>query len=105
MNRNRKKATTATLAAGMAMMLGSTAVFAAGTGTEVSKEETVYVNAQADGTPSEITVSDWLKNSGANKEVQDVSQLSDIKNVKGEETFTQNGENLTWNTDTEDIYY
>ena len=29
----------------------------------------------------------------------------EYKNVKGDETFTQDGENLTWNTDGADIYY
>ena len=54
----------------------------------------------------DITVSDWLKNSGsADGDVSDVSDLEGIKNVKGDETFTQDGENVTWNTDSSDIYY
>ena len=31
--------------------------------------------------------------------------MKDIKNVKGNETFQQNGEKLTWNTEDADIYY
>lgn len=55
----------------------------------VSKEETVYVNATAEGEVKDITVSDWLKNSGsADGDVSDVSDLEGIKNVKGDETFT-----------------
>mgnify|MGYP006928870429 CR=1 FL=1 len=54
--------------------------------TDISKEETVYVNAAADGTPQEITVSDWLKNSASAGDLSDVSDLKDIKNVKGDET-------------------
>ena len=92
----------------MAAVLGTTPVIAAAQEAEnaVSKEETVYVNATAEGEVKDITVSDWLKNSGATDgEVSDVSDLKDIKNVKGDETFSQDGDKLTWNTDDKDIYY
>ncbi len=36
--------------------------------------------------------------------MKDASDLQDIKNVKGDETFEQDG-HLTWNTDGKDIYY
>lgn len=32
--------------------------------SDVSKEETVYVNTTAEGEVTDVTVSDWLKNSG-----------------------------------------
>lgn len=73
---------------------------------DISKEESVFVNAQADGTVSQITVSDWLKGSGGISGIlEDSSTLADIKNVKGEETFTQNGTSVTWNISGQDIYY
>lgn len=72
---------------------------------KVSKQETVYVNLDAAGKTKDIVVSDWLKNSGINGKLQDVSNLKDIENVKGEETFTQDGEKLTWDTADKDIYY
>ena len=81
---------------------------AASTGDNgLQKEETVYVNTTAGGEVTDVTVSDWLKNSGdsSNSEVKDASDLQDIKNVKGDETFTQNGNDLTWSTDGKDIYY
>ena len=56
-----------------------------------SKEETVYVNANADGSEDQITVSNWLKNAGTEKNLKDESELKDIKNVKGDEEFTQSG--------------
>ena len=56
--------------------------------TDISKEETVYVNA-ADGTPEDITVSDWLKNSASAGDLSDESDLKDIKNVKGDETLNR----------------
>ena len=109
MNRNRKKAAAASLAAGMAVVLGAgTAMAAASTSdNSVQKEETVYVNTTAAGDVTDVTVSDWLKNSGdsSESEIKDTSDLTDIKNVKGDETFTQDGDNLTWSTDGKDIYY
>ncbi len=111
MNKNRKikRGLTTSLAVGMSVMMGAVPVFAAGTSSDadaVYKEETVYVNADATGTIDEVTVSNWLKNSGSvSGSLTDASTLKDIKNVKGDETFTTSGDALTWNTDGEDIYY
>ena len=110
MNKNRKikRSLTTSLAVGMSVMMGAVPVYAAGsTDTQdVYKEETVYVNADATGNSDEVTVSDWLKNSGSvSGNLTDESILKEIKNVKGDETFTENGDQLTWNTAREDIYY
>jgi putative membrane protein len=73
---------------------------------KVSKMESVYVTAGADGAVQKITVADWLKDSGlATGSLKDSSNLTDITNVKGEETFTQSGEAVDWATAGEDIYY
>lgn len=64
----------------------------------ISKEETVYVNANADGSEDQITVSNWLKNAGTEKNLKDESELKLYKNVNGDEEFTQSGNNLTWQT-------
>ncbi|MEA4854673.1 MAG: hypothetical protein VB082_10445 [Christensenella sp.] len=73
---------------------------------EPVKEETVYVISDASGSPDKIIVSDWLKNAGSSTSLQDYSELSDIENVKGNETFTaeQDG-NMTWTPQGTDIYY
>lgn len=110
MNKNRKikHSLTTSLAVGMSVMMGAVPVYAAGsTDTQnVYKEETVYVNADVTGNSDEVTVSDWLKNSGSvSGNLTDESILKEIKNVKGDETFTENGDQLTWNTAGEDIYY
>lgn len=110
MNKNRKikRSLTTSLAVGMSVMMGAVPVYAAGsTDTQdIYKEETVYVNADATGNSDEVTVSDWLKNSGSvSGNLTDESILKEIKNVKGDETFTENGDQLTWNTVGEDIYY
>lgn len=74
-------------------------------GAALFKEETVYVNADAGGSVKLITVSDWLKNAGTTESLKDVSELEGIKNIKGEETFSESGNKLTWDTNGADIYY
>ena len=107
MNRNKKlgKKWMAGVAVGMAGMMGTMPVYAAEGSAPVSKEETVYVNADATGKENQITVSDWLKNAGTEAVVKDQSVLEGIKNVKGEETFEHADDNVTWQTDGKDIYY
>ncbi len=69
------------------------------------KEETIYLISDADGTVNQTIVSSWLKNGSKKAQLQDISELSDIENVKGEESFTQNGKQITWQADGNDIYY
>lgn len=71
----------------------------------VTKDETVYVVADAKGNKKTVTVSDQLKGAGEESTVQDSSTLSDIQNTKGDETYTGSGDSMTWKTDGEDIYY
>ena len=70
-----------------------------------SKDETVYVLANADGSVKKIIVSDWIKNNGG-KTVSDKTELSYIKNVKGDESYVMDTDNMReWNADGKDIYY
>lgn len=70
------------------------------------KEETVYVMADASGRTDRVIVSSWLKNASGDESLADVSDLTDIENVKGYETF-EAGEDgaLTWQAKGSDIYY
>lgn len=73
---------------------------------KISKDETVYVLTGADGSVKKIIVSDWLKNELGSASVADKSDLSDIENVKGNESYTINGDNMTvWDAQGNDIYY
>ncbi len=72
---------------------------------EIGKEETVYVIADSTGTAKDVIVSDHLINNDNKKTIEDVSALSDITNVKGDETFTQEGKRVVWQADGNDIYY
>ena len=74
-------------------------------GGSAEKEETVYVNADASGNVKNITVSSWLKNGEGADELTDVSNLTDVVNVKGDETFTRDGDTYVWAAEGNDIYY
>ncbi len=75
--------------------------------SEVSacKDETVYVLCDKNSEIKNIVVSDWLKNSKALDSISDVSSLTDIVNVKGDEAFAQTGDEINWFADGNDIYY
>lgn len=130
MNRNRirkaqaKKLTAAALAVLMSTQLCAAPITAQAAGSAdsdkdkdntesqkeesktVGKDETVYVKTDASGNTKDITVSDWLKNTDGTSSIQDASDLTDITNVKGDETYAQedNGDML-WTSDGSDIYY
>lgn len=71
----------------------------------VDKEETVYVIADENGTPSEIIVSEWLKNNSSDKILKDTTNLTEISNVKGDEAYTNTSEGIEWENKGSDIYY
>lgn len=72
---------------------------------EVGKDETVYIVADNTGKSKEVIVSDWLKNPEGKDTLEDASDLKDIKNVKGDETFKEKDGKLTWEAKGKDIYY
>ena len=70
------------------------------------KDETVYVLAGADGSVQKIIVSDWIQNALGSDAIDDVTQLTGIENVKGNESYTMGGDNsCVWNANGNDIYY
>lgn len=72
---------------------------------EKDKTETVYAKADADGTVNEITVNTVLKNKNE-KKIQDYSNLTDIKNTKGDEEYTKQSDGtILWDNQGEDIEY
>lgn len=75
-------------------------------GEKNRKDETVYVLARADGSVDKIIVSNWVQNRRGDDTIADVTQLTDIENCKGDETFTLGGENsCVWDARGSDIYY
>ena len=84
----------------------TTAAKAAPAGEKNIKDETVYVLARADGSVEKIIVSDWVQNTRGGDTIHDVTQLTDIENVKGDETYTLGGDNAcVWDARGNDIYY
>ena len=74
--------------------------------TRNEKDETVYVLVGADGSVKKIIVSDWIKNTLGSASVADKTELSDIVNVKGDESYSVNGDNMkVWDAEGNDIYY
>ena len=69
------------------------------------KEETVYAKVDGQGAVKSVIVSDQLRNVSGKTEIEDMSDLTDIENVKGDETFTADGKMITWNGSGEDIVY
>lgn len=73
---------------------------------QLEKEETVYVIADANGSPQKLIVSDWLKNAMGSEAVEDTTELTNIVNVKGDESFKQKEGFLgVWDAAGNDIYY
>ena len=72
---------------------------------EIGKDENVYLISDATGSVYDTIVTDHLINKNQSATLEDQSNLTDIKNVKGSEEFSQNGEKLTWQADGADIYY
>ena len=98
MNRKQKmtKAAAVTAAGILAAQTGLMGVYAADTkDSKIEKEETVYVKTDASGASQEVIVSDWLKNTSKSQSIRDQTDLSDIENVKGEESYRQDGNLLT----------
>lgn len=97
---NKKSITKVTSAILLGTMLAYTSpVFA------FTKEETVYSKLDNSGSNYKTIVSTHIQNTENSDLIEDMSDLLNIKNTNGEETFTQDGSKLTWNANKNDIYY
>ncbi len=72
---------------------------------DVYKDETVYAFADAEGHTKNTLVNEVLHNPEKKAELTDTTNLTGIVNLKGDETFTQDKEKITWKADGADIYY
>lgn len=83
-------------------------VMEAGPETEkaLRRDETVYVIANTDGSVRQIIVSDWIQNGLAAAQVEERSELSQVKAVKGSATYTLGQDNArVWDAQGQDLYY
>ena len=81
------------------MSLYATPVFA------YSKDETVYSKLNSEGNSYKTIVSTHLKNTDSENTLNDMTNLTNIKNTNGDEKFSQNGNSLIWDAQKHDIYY
>ena len=88
----------------MCLLLSLILVFCAAGGAlaETTKDETVYVLANAEGEAKRVIVSDWLTNPDGEKDLADATTLKDAKAVKGS-AFLKDG--VWYNADGADVYY
>ena len=70
-----------------------------------TKDETVYTNAKSNGEQYQTIVTDHLINEEDEKLLKDMTNLLNVENTSGDEKFTQDGESLVWEADSNDIYY
>src|SRR5574344_243844 len=70
----------------------------------LTKNEMVYSNLDYDGSISKTVVTNHLSDMTGNT-VSDDTELQNILNINGKETFTLENNNLTWNNLDQDIYY
>ncbi|MBO7335562.1 MAG: hypothetical protein J6U42_01335, partial [Lachnospiraceae bacterium] len=73
--------------------------------TSADKDETVYVITDASGNVSKTIVSDTLKNKNGDAVIHDITWLSDVENVKNDDTFVRDDQSVTWNANGDEIVY
>ena len=71
----------------------------------VSKSETVYVNIASSGKVENISVTDWLHTDKGEVCVDDISDLKNIENIKGDTLPVTDGDSIKWNMTDTDLYY
>ena len=70
-----------------------------------TKDETVYSNAKANGEKYKSIVTTHLENTEEEEILRDLTDLLNIENTNGDETFHQEGNTLIWDANKKDIYY
>ena len=70
-----------------------------------TKDESVYVVLNADGSVSNVTVSDQLHNANGFSNYQDKSDLKDVQNLKSDDPVQSSSDGYKWTTTDTDIYY
>ena len=70
-----------------------------------TKNETVYSKLDSSGNSYNTVVSAHIENEQDEKIIKDLSDLLNIENTNGDEEFKQEGNNLTWYAEGNDIYY
>lgn len=70
-----------------------------------TKDETVYTKLNSKGEQYKTIVSTELKNENNLEKITDISNLLNIENTSGDETFSKDGDTLIWDAKGNDIHY
>lgn len=70
-----------------------------------TKDETVYSKVDATGKNYKTIVSTRIDNKEGLQTINDLTNLLNIENTNGDETFTQDGKSIVWDAKGNDIYY
>ena len=87
------------------VVANSACAFAAQNDKKVTKDETVYSILDENGDVMKNIVSDWIKSDTSLGSIKDVSKLTNIKNIKGDEKPSISGNDVKWNVSGDDLYY
>lgn len=99
MKKNLLKITNASLA--LTMLLVSLPINA----KALTKDETVYGKFDNTGKIKNVYVNEHLINNTKESELKDYTELKEIFNLNGDETFNIDGSNIVWNSNGNDIFY
>ena len=70
-----------------------------------SKSETVYSNLDSNGKAYKTIVSTQLTNEDKSDKITDISNILNIENTNGDETFKKEGNQIVWDSNGNNIYY
>lgn len=87
------------------VLLGTMLVYTTSPVFAFTKDETVYSKIDTQGRAYSTIVNSHIINSNQEELINDVSDLLNIINTNGEETFSQNGNAIVWSAKGNDIYY
>lgn len=99
MKKNLLKITNASLA--LTMLLVSLPINA----KALTKDETVYGKFDNTGKIKSVYVNEHLINNTKESELKDYTELEEIFNLNGDETFNIDGSSIVWNSNGNDIFY
>lgn len=99
MKKNLLKITNASLA--LIMLLVSLPINA----KALTKDETVYGKFDNTGKIKSVYVNERLINNTKESELKDYTELKEIFNLNGDETFNIDGSSIVWNSNGNDIFY
>ncbi len=87
------------------LVAGALALTPAGSALALSQDETVYAKLHSNGETNYLSVNKHLINDTEDAQLLDRTILTEVENLNGFETFTTDGELITWAANGKDIYY